>query len=195
MERKIDWSRIGKTKVTLQGKLADKWKDRLYYGVGRYMPFLKIKPPHVDRKAAMTLRPGRNSLLTYEKRETGETVLTIPQNEKVNPITRAMARWLRAPKERKVELDEVGGFVWELCDGDHTVEAIVHKTSRQYKLNRREAEVSVTMFLQMLHERNFIGFYKKDYQKDYPKNSSQQNSKQEKVVKNPGNVSSKSNAE
>jgi hypothetical protein len=28
-------------------------------------------------------------------------------------------------------------------------------------MNRREAEVSVTMFLQMLHERNFIGFYKK----------------------------------
>ena len=189
----------------MQGKLAGKWKDRLYYGIGKYMPFLKIKPPMVDRKAAMTLRPGRNSLLTYEKSGTGETVLTIPQNEKVNPVTKAMARWLRAPTERKVELDEVGGFVWELCDGDHTVESIVHKTSKQYKLNRREAEVSVTMFLQMLHERNFIGFYKKDHQKDTRKDSlqqhvNQQNAKQEKVrqakaAQNPGNVHSKSKAE
>jgi hypothetical protein len=109
----------------------------------------------------MVLRPGRNSLLTWERRESGETILTVPQNPKVGPVTRAMAKWLQMPKERKVELDEVGGYVWELCDGHHTVEAIVQKTKQQYKMNRREAEVSVTMFLQMLHERRFIAFYKK----------------------------------
>ena len=136
-------------------------KMRLYYGIGRYLPFLKIRPPDVDRQATLTLRPGRNSLLTWEKRETGGTLLTVPQNQKAGRMTKAVAKWLRAPTERQVELDEVGGYVWELCDGSHTVETIVQKTGRQYKMNRREAEVSVTMFLQMLHERNFIGFYKK----------------------------------
>jgi CHAD domain-containing protein len=136
-------------------------KTRLYYSVGRHLPFLKIRPPQVDRQAALTLRPGRNSLLTWEKRDSGETVLTVPQNQKISPVTRQMAKWLKAPTERQVELDEVGGFVWELCDGSHTIDSIVQKTGRQYKMNRREAEVSVTMFLQMLHERNFIGFYKK----------------------------------
>ncbi|MCW3050972.1 MAG: hypothetical protein JWN14_142, partial [Chthonomonadales bacterium] len=111
--------------------------------------------------ATLTLRPGRNSLLTWEKRETGGTLLTVPQSQKAGKITKTVAKWLRAPTERQVELDEVGGYVWELCDGSHTVETIVQKTGRQYKMNRREAEVSVTMFLQMLHERNFIGFYKK----------------------------------
>ena len=124
----------------------------------------------------MTLRPGRNSLLTYEKRESGETILTVPQNEKVGRVTSDGAV-LKAPTERKVELDEVGGFVWELCDGDHTVESIVQKTSRQYKMNRREAEVSVTMFLQMLHERNFIGFYKKETIKKRKINSMQHHCK------------------
>jgi hypothetical protein len=136
-------------------------KTRLYYGVGRYLPFLKIRPPVADRQATLTLRPGRNALLTWEKRESGETILTVPQNEKAGRITKAFARWVNAPRERFVELDEVGSFVWELCDGTHTIESIVQKTGRQYKLNRREAEVSVTTFLQMLHERNFIGFYKK----------------------------------
>src|SRR5207249_834922 len=136
-------------------------KMRLYYGLGKYLPFLKIRPPQVDRQAALILRPGRNSALTWEKRESGEMILTVPQNERVSKLTRLMAKWLNAPTERCVELDEVGGFVWELCDGHHTVETIVQKTSREYKMNRREAEVSVTMFLQMLHERNFIGFYKK----------------------------------
>lgn len=136
-------------------------KTRLYYGIGRHLPFLKIRPPQIDRQAVLTLRPGRNSLLTWEKRETGETILTVPQNQKAGLPARLMARWLRAPAERRIELDEVGGYVWDLCDGSHTIESIVQKTGRHYKLNRREAEVSVTMFLQMLHERNFIGFYKK----------------------------------
>jgi hypothetical protein len=134
---------------------------RFYNLVGRHIPFLKLRPPEVDREAVMTLRPGRNSLLTWEKQPGGETILVVPANESVPKITRMMAKWLKTPVERKVELDEVGSFVWDLCDGVHTVESIVQKTGRHYKMNRREAEVSVTMFLQMLHERKFIGFYKK----------------------------------
>lgn len=136
-------------------------KLRLRYTVGKYLPFLKVGPPEVDRKAAMTLRPLRNPALTWDKRETGETILTVPMNAKVGPLTRVMAKFLQAPTERHVELDEVGGFVWELCDGQNTVETIVQKTSRQYKMNCREAEVSVTMFMQMLHQRKYMAFYKK----------------------------------
>ena len=87
--------------------------------------------------------------------------MVVPQNDKVNSITKVVAKWMNIPNERKIELDEVGGYVWDLCDGNHTVETIVKKTGQEYKMSRREAEVSVTMFLQMLHERNFIGFYKK----------------------------------
>ena len=133
----------------------------LRYTFGRWLPFLKVPPPSAERGAALTLRPGRNALLTWEKRDSGEMILTVPPNEKANLLAKTLAKWFKAPPERHVELDEVGGFVWELCDGNNTVEAIVQKTGRQYKMNRREAEVSVTMFLQMLHQRNFIGFYKR----------------------------------
>lgn len=133
----------------------------LYYRVGRWLPFLKIRPPEIDRSAVLVLRPGRNSLLKWEKRPSGDVLLTVPRNERAGLVTRTLARWMNVPPERYVELDEVGGFVWELCDGNHTIEAIVQKTGREFKMNRREAEVSVTMFLQMLHERNFIGFYRK----------------------------------
>ncbi|MCX6378847.1 MAG: PqqD family protein [Armatimonadetes bacterium] len=140
-----------------------KWK--LYTAVGRYLPFLKIKPPEVDRKAAMTLRPGRNSLLTWEAQESGKTLLKVPVNLQSGRVKKRLAQWMKVPNERTVELDEVGAYVWELCDGKHTVEQIVQLTAGAYKMNRREAEVSVTMFLQMLHERNFIGFYKRTAKK------------------------------
>ena len=142
-------------------RLPLKVNPNLKYTLGRWLPFLKVPPPPAERGAALTLRPGRNSILTWEKRDSGETVLTVPHNEKANRLAKALAKWMKAPTERHIELDEVGGYVWELCDGQNTVEAIVQKTGRQYKMNRREAEVSVTMFLQMLHQRNFIGFYKK----------------------------------
>jgi hypothetical protein len=134
---------------------------RLYYTAGRYLPFLKLRPPEVDRQATMVLRPVRNTKLTWEKRDSGETILSVPLNESASRFARWMAKRMKVPDTRRVELDEVGSFVWELCDGQHTVESIVAKTGSQYKMNRREAEVSVTMFLQMLHERNFIGFYKR----------------------------------
>ena len=142
-------------------RLPLKINPNVKYTLGRWLPFLKIPPPPAERSAALTLRPARNSLLTWEKRDSGEMVLTVPHNDKANRLAKFLAKFLKAPNERHVELDEVGGYVWELCDGQNTVEAIVQKTGRQYKMNRREAEVSVTMFLQMLHQRNFIGFYKK----------------------------------
>ncbi len=141
--------------------LSPQLKLKAYTLSNKYLPFLKIQPPVVDRQGALTLRPGRNSQLTWEKQDEGKTMLTVPINEKAGKLAQLLAKWLRAPAERHVELDEVGGYVWELCDGSNTVEAIVQKTGREYKMNRREAEVSVTMFLQMLHEKNYIGFYKK----------------------------------
>jgi hypothetical protein len=152
-------------------RLPLKWK--LYQTARRYLPFLKLRPPEADRQAAMTLRPVRNGLLSWEQNEKGDTILTVPLGEKMGPIRRLIIKKvMRLPNQRKVELDEVGGFVWELCDGNLTVEGIVQRTSKHYKMNRREAEVSVTMFLQMLHERNFIGFYKKVSGKDRSKAAS-----------------------
>lgn len=136
-------------------------KTRLYYTIGRHLPFLKIRPPEVDRSAVMTLRPLHNSHLKWEKQENGDVLLTVPQNDQVSALTKWLAKRMNFPTERRVELDEVGGFVWELCDGNNTIESIVQKTGREFKMSRREAEVSVTMFMQMLHEKNFIGFYKK----------------------------------
>ncbi len=134
---------------------------KLKYAAGKYLPFLKIAPPVTDRKLVMNLRPLHNNQLTWEKGANGDVVLIVPANKNVGPVTRAIAKWAQAPSQRKVELDEVGSFVWELCDGTNTVESIVQQTGRHYHMNRREAEVSVTLFLEMLHDRHFIAFFKK----------------------------------
>lgn len=135
--------------------------QRLRISAGRYIPFLKQTPSLEDRKRLMLLRPVHNSLITVEERDDGEIILHIPVKEKVGFFTKILAKCVQMPSEKRVELDEVGSFVWKLCDGSNTLESVVQKVGREYRMNRREAEVSTTTFMEMLIQRNFIAFYKK----------------------------------
>jgi len=131
--------------------------DRLKYFAGRYLPFLKIAPPPVNRSEVFRLRPVRNTQIEWTSNSDGEALLTIPRRQ--DRVGKVVAFLVRMPETRAVQLDEVGSFVWGLCDGEHTVESIVRDTSAHYKMNRREVEISVTTYLQMLAERRFILLY------------------------------------
>ena len=131
---------------------------RLKYVAGRYLPFLKIAPT-LPRHIVFQYRPVRNGAIEWETNEEGEALLKVPR--RTDRVGKLVGFWFRMPEARAVQLDEVGTYVWGLCDGTNTVEGIVKHTCRQYKMNRREVEISVTRYLQMLAERNFIGFYEK----------------------------------
>lgn len=133
--------------------------DRLRLVAARHLPFLKIAPPQVDRQTVMRVRPIRNPAVTYEVSEAGEATLTIPTRK--DKVGRVVSTFVRLPETRAIVLDEVGTFVWNLCDGEHTIEAIVRKTGSAYRISRREVEVSVTTYLQMLVERRLVGLYQR----------------------------------
>ena len=73
------------------------------------------------------------------------------------------ARWarvfLRAQSQmtKKFELDELGLFVWNACDGKTSVQQIIRKLGKQYNLNSRAAEVSTLAFLQTLVKKSLVG--------------------------------------
>ena len=65
----------------------------------------------------------------------------------------------RLRKEKKfkiIALDEIGSFVWERCDGQHTVELISRELSQKYKMTRQEADMSLHGFLPELAERQLM---------------------------------------
>jgi len=128
--------------------------------IGRYVPLVRRKPK-IERKDALAMVPMRHPLVTWE-RTGSEVVLSIPLREdKIAQAVKKMITSLKMAKElpdsRKLALDEVGSFVWELCDGERNLDGIVQGLVREYKLTRREAEASVTTFLQTLAKRNLIG--------------------------------------
>ena len=82
-------------------------------------------------------------------------LLTIPVE--VKPWMRPVRFLVQVPEQRQVELDEVGSDVWEWCDGSATVAELTSRLAAHQKLNPREAEVSLTQFLQDLAKRRFLG--------------------------------------
>jgi hypothetical protein len=123
--------------------------------VSQYLPFLRRKPA-LSRDQALHSRPVRNPLLEWERVDGGDVHLRIPRRK--DTVANMLCKIFRAPEYKEILLDEVGSSVWELCDGDHSVDSIVSITCKTYKLTRRECETSVAAYLKMLGDRKLIGF-------------------------------------
>ena len=100
-------------------------------------------------------RPIRNPNLPYDDREDGTILLRVPLEER-GGIYKLVSRYVTAPAEKQVELEEIGSYVWRLCDGKHTCEKIASKLKSEYKLTKAEAEASLISFLETLAQRRYL---------------------------------------
>ena len=116
-------------------------------------------PAAPDRRRALDCRPVKNPEVIAVRKETGEVLLTYPVT--LRPwIDRLYKRLFRAPPEtrmKKIQLDELGTAVWDLLDGARTVNQVIRRFAREFKVQHSEAEVSVTRFLRELGRRGLIG--------------------------------------
>ncbi|MEN6371916.1 MAG: PqqD family protein [Armatimonadota bacterium] len=128
--------------------------NRLSQKIASYIPFIKNQQPP-PRQEALSSRPVRNTLVRWEKTEENEVMLLIPMRK--DRMARFMSRIMKIPdKDRQIILDEIGGSIWEMCDGKMDLNTIINSVVRGHKLTRREAEISVTAFFRMLAQRNLI---------------------------------------
>jgi len=110
--------------------------------------------PRLDRQQSLSARPVLNRLVKVERGEDGNSILQIPRRD--TATVRWVCRTFHLPPYKRVALDELGTFVIEHCDGEHTVRDIVDKFAKNFRLNRREAEVSMSTFLRDLARRAII---------------------------------------
>jgi len=113
----------------------------------------RSEPPPIPLEVILASKPIRNPAVSWEKNEKGEVVITV----KLEPSRPGLfSGFVKEPTERKIVLDAVGGFVWELMDGERTVSEIAERVSERFKLHRREAQASLLAYLQMLASRGLI---------------------------------------
>jgi hypothetical protein len=97
----------------------------------------------------------RNGLVSWELNDRGEVMLQVPRRE--DRVGRLLSRVFAAPEHRQIVLDTVGSEVWQLCTGRNSVDALVRALSQQHKFSRREAELSLSRYLQQLARRGLVG--------------------------------------
>lgn len=109
-----------------------------------------------DRERILNALPLRNQLIKWEVDDKEEVSLVIPQQQKL--WIRIASKIFSLPDKRVIVLDDVGSYVWRLCDGKTSISQIVKHLSKQYRMTRKEAETSLFTFMQQLGKRNIIGF-------------------------------------
>jgi len=94
-----------------------------------------------------------------------------PNGEVSIAVATRRPRWLVPPLSwlvplkpfRTVHLDRLGAQVWELCDGQRTVEAIVNAFAERHRLTFHEARVAVTGYLSQLVRRGVLAVAMTDW--------------------------------
>lgn len=110
----------------------------------------------IDPGALRKTKPTRNPFVKMESLEDGSMVLQAPLSSQGKGIMGKLAARAGKPDIKNFELEPIGAFVWGLCDGKHTFEGISKRLREEYKLNRLEADASLSAFLQMLSQRKLI---------------------------------------
>lgn len=116
---------------------------------------LSRRRPQPTREEIRRAIPVRNGLVTL----VGNT-LSLPLAQK-RGFYGWLARKSNAPNLLEIELDEIGLFVWSLFDGKRSVAGIAEALSKQYKLNKHEAEASLLEFIDRLRQRGCISLERK----------------------------------
>jgi hypothetical protein len=111
------------------------------------------------RGEALACRPVRNANIIEEHLSDGRIQLSYPTTLKpwFGNWAQRLGKWDGRPMTKKLELDEMGALAWSMINGESTVQDIVRAFSREYGLQSREAELSVTTFIKELGLRGLVG--------------------------------------
>lgn len=111
--------------------------------------------PRVSKSEVLGAHPVRNTLVAWELNDRDEVVLRVPRRQ--DRVGKFLSRIFSAPDHRQIVLDELGSRVWQLCTGQNSVDGIVRQLAKQYRLSRREVELSLSRYLQQLARRGLVG--------------------------------------
>jgi hypothetical protein len=112
------------------------------------------KNPALSRQQALAVKPVRLVMAEVNELDDGSGKLKVPLRQ-----TRWTGWFFRSPPEatKTFEFDSLGILVWKSCDGRTSVQQIIRRLAKEYKLNLREAEVPTIKFLQMLVKKGLVG--------------------------------------
>jgi hypothetical protein len=112
------------------------------------------RAPQWSPEQVLAARPLR--LVEWTRDDEGLITLNITRRDDLK--TRLLSVLFPIPKKRRISLDDLGSEVWELCDGETSLEGMTRAIAKKHKLSLKEAQQPLMKFLNDLAARGFIGF-------------------------------------
>ncbi len=110
--------------------------------------------PNIDRRQSLAAIPVRNPTIVNETvTKDGDGIVVLTRLERGN---RWWSRFAPPVIEQRIELDEMGAFVFRRINGERKVQQIIEEFIRNFRVNRREAELSTVAFLKSLAQKRLI---------------------------------------
>jgi hypothetical protein len=106
----------------------------------------------IDRRQSLDGVPVLNDGAIVSTEADGRVLIRIPAGKARGLVSRL----LPALPESRIRLDELGSFVLGQVDGRRSVMQIVRAFTEKYRVNLREAELSVAEFLKTLTRKRVV---------------------------------------
>jgi len=117
---------------------------------------MRPRQPRLDMERMRSAKPLRNPSVSFLEGEHGSLLLTAPLEVTRGGLVSILVRRMNLPPSKQFELDPVGAFVWEQCDGSTRFSTIAARLRSRFKMNRLEAEASLATYLQTLNRRRLV---------------------------------------
>lgn len=118
-------------------------------------------PGALSRTESLACIPKQNDTAQWQELDNGDILFTyaIPLSRFFQALHRKFSNNQTEVPTKKLQLDQMGSFVWNLIDGEKTVKDIIRIFAKEYKVTSQEAETAVATFLKTLGQRGFIVLY------------------------------------
>lgn len=110
----------------------------------------------IPRKRLLSAVPCLNPAVRWEPMDSGQLMAVFPRYS--GRLARMVSRLLALPETGQLLLDDVGSSVVQQIDNRRSLADLIAFVAHEYKLSRKESEVSLLAYMNTLGRRRLIGF-------------------------------------
>jgi len=110
----------------------------------------------LSRRDMLASVPRLNPAVCFTELDTGG--IRMVYEKAGGTVIQGLRRLFAVPRTAELLLDAVGSQVVRQMDGAQTVQDLILYVAREYRLNRKEAEVALLTYMDRLARRNLVGF-------------------------------------